>query len=80
MKKSKFTLKVILLSVLPVLIFLIFSITAITNEIDHLRHTTRQITEQEVGKLYGGLLEDKSRDISQKARLKIDLVLNLDSA
>ena len=76
MKKSKFTLKVILLSVLPVLIFLIFSITAITNEIDHLRQTTRQITEQEVGKLYGRLLEDKSRDISQKARLKIDLVLN----
>lgn len=76
MKKSKFTLKVILLSVLPVLIFLVFSITAITNEIEHLRQTTRQITEQEVGKLYGRLLEDKSRDISEKARLKIDLVLN----
>jgi len=76
MYKSKFTLKIILLSIIPIIVFSFFSIVVLFYKIDELSHSASQITGNTLSNLYLQLLKDKSRDITEKVSLKLNIVFN----
>ena len=75
MYRSKFTLKIILLSILPIILFSIFSVCLISFRIAELSKNTSRVSEKILTHAYTQLLEDKSRDIAEKVSLKIGAVL-----
>ncbi len=75
MYRSKFTPKIILLSIVPIILFSIFSACLISFRITELSDNTSKVSEKILTHAYTQLLEDKSRDIAEKVSLKIGAVL-----
>jgi phosphoserine phosphatase RsbU/P len=73
---TKFTLKIILLSTLPVIFFFIFSSTMLLYKVNNLSSSAAERTGEKFNEIYTQILKDKSRDNAEKVRLKISTVLD----
>ncbi len=76
MRKSIFTLKIILLSILPVLIFSLFTISIITIKIGKLSDNVSEVAERALNNIYSQIISDKSRDIAKRISLKLNIVFD----
>lgn len=76
MFKSKFTLKIVLLSILPILLFSFFSFLLLSQKIEQLSDNTSKISGDALSTIYRQIIENKSEDITAKIELKFNTLLN----
>lgn len=76
MLHSRFTRKIILLSVIPLFVFVLALLTIQTVEMENLSSSTASITEGGLKGIYQSHLKKRSSDIGDKVSLKLDGVRN----
>lgn len=74
--KSKFTLKIILLTILPILFISVFSILILFHKINELNNSTTETSANTLNTMYTQMVTDKNNDIKEKVLLRLDSVLN----
>ncbi|KHK01432.1 sensor domain-containing diguanylate cyclase [Desulfovibrio sp. TomC] len=76
LNKSLFTLKIVLLSTVPIILFSIISITLLIYKMHALNNSVENTTGSSLNIIYTKMLEVKSTDISEKVLFKINTVLD----
>lgn len=76
MFSSKFTIKLLLITIIPIIFFSFFVIFLNVNQITKLSTTTASITKDGLEKIYESHMQKIGHDISQKINLKLDSVKN----
>lgn len=73
---SRFTAKIILLTVVPITLFYIFIVLIEFGEMDRLLASTADITEMGLQDIYRTHLKERSHDLAGKVSLKLDAIIN----
>lgn len=76
MGKTSFTFKILLLSVAPIAVVFLVSTVAYIYSMGELSKGTAAITGNELQAVYQGMLREKSQDIADKVRLRLDGIRN----
>lgn len=74
--KSRFTLKIILLTILPIILISLFSVSTIFQKINELNKNVSTISSETLHSTYAEMITDKNKDIKDKVMLRLDGVLN----
>lgn len=73
---SKFTLKIMLLTLMPVLFISTFLLLVLPNRIDRLNSEMSNISSDSLNIMYNQMINDKNNDIKEKISLKLNSVMN----
>lgn len=74
--KSKFTMKIVLVTIIPILLLSTFSILVLVKKINELNSSTAEISASTLHTVYGKMIRDKNQDTKEKVILRVDSVLN----
>lgn len=74
--KSKFTLKIIALTIAPIFFLSLFSVVVLFQKINELNKSATQISTSTMHVIYEDMITDKNRDIKEKIALRLDDVLH----